>query len=203
MEVFDRIVEVARKLFCSQGCKRVTMDEIAVQLGMSKKTLYQYHSQKDSLIKEIMQRDLAAHVKQIHEIRASAENPLDECLKSLEFMSSIMATHSPMYFVDLQKFYPNVWRLFLQFKSETLIGVIESNLEQGVKEQLYRKNINIKILARMRIESIELAFDQSKFPMAEFSLVDVQRESLLHFLYGIVTIKGHELINKYLNIKEN
>ena len=80
--------------------------------------------------------------------------------------------------------------------------MVENNLRRGIKEGLYRPDINIKVLAKLRIEQVELAMNPAVFPPAKFNIGDVQVTLLDHFLHGITTLKGHKLINKYKQIKE-
>ena len=80
--------------------------------------------------------------------------------------------------------------------------MIVTNLEKGIKVGLYRNNIDLKILAKFRIEQVEMAMDHNIFPLDIFNLTKVQVELLDHFLRGICTLKGHKLMNKYQQIIE-
>ena len=65
-----------------------------------------------------------------------------------------------------------------------------------------RKDVNIKLLARMRLENIGMGFQEKIFPISQFNMLEVQLAMTEHFLYGICTLKGHKLINKHKNIVE-
>ncbi|MFM7727612.1 MAG: hypothetical protein ACKO7B_12980, partial [Flavobacteriales bacterium] len=73
---------------------------------------------------------------------------------------------------------------------------------RGIRSGLYRKDIDVKILARLRLEEVEMGYNPKTYPPSRFNIPDVQLALLDHFLHGIVTIKGHRLINRYKHIQE-
>ena len=78
--------------------------------------------------------------------------------------------------------------------------MVEETLLRGTKQNLIRPDINVKILSRLRMEQIEMGFNPAIFPPDKFKIVEVQLSMLDHFLYGICTLRGHKLINKYKQI---
>jgi hypothetical protein len=84
-----------------------------------------------------------------------------------------------------------------------LYQVLKQNLERGIKEELYRPEINVDILTRFRIESMMLAFNSEVFPTNRTHLINIQEEILEHFLYGLSTAKGQRLIQKYKQQRKN
>ena len=100
-------------------------------------------------------------------------------------------------FYDLQKYHPDAWQLFIEYKENYILSIIEKNLKRGIEEGLYRENLNVKIMARLRAFQIEMAFNPAIFPPEKFNLVDIQLQMIDHFLRGIATDKGHKMINKY------
>ena len=83
-----------------------------------------------------------------------------------------------------------------------MMGFVEENLRNGIREDLYRKDINVKIMAKYRMEQVGMAFNPTIFPPDKYNIKDVQMILLDHFVHGITTLKGHKLINKYKEIKE-
>jgi hypothetical protein len=106
-------------------------------------------------------------------------------------------------FYDLFKYHHESWKIYKNFKDKNLASMVEANLARGIQEKLYRSDIHLKALAKLRIEEVEMGFNQDIFPSDQFSLVEVQIEMLKHFLLGISSIKGHKLVNTYMNILEN
>ena len=85
---------------------------------------------------------------------------------------------------------------------EFVVNCVVVSLEKGKKDGLVRLDINSNILAKLRGEEIEMGFNPAVFPIDKFKILDVQIAFVEHFLYGICTLKGHKLINKYKKIVE-
>jgi len=198
MDVKERIREKAKELFFRYGFKSVTMDEIASQLGMSKKTLYQYYGDKDMLVDEIMDGEMECMRADYHEMKAAAENAIDECLRDLESMEAVMNTMNPIVVFDLEKFYPKTFAKFKKHKNTFWLEEIRSNIERGRSEELYRTDFDVEIIARFRIDAAFIMFNQEMFPYPKYNLMQVGKEIYLHFLNGIVTTKGKKILDKYI-----
>src|ERR1700753_3107574 len=104
---------------------------------------------------------------------------------------------NPNLFYDLQKYHPKVWKLFKRFKEDCIENMVEESIRKGIEQGLVRSDINTKIIARLRMEEVEMAFDAETFPPEKFKIIDIQLSLLDHFLHGICTLKGHKLINKH------
>lgn len=197
-----RIMDVSRALFFRHGLKSITMDDIAQQLGMSKKTIYLHYGDKDALVMALMRLETSCHEKEILEIRKSSENSIHEILLAMNTFAAAFARINPTFFHDLQKHHPAPWKMFKDFKDKQMIGFLEENLRRGIRQELYRRDINIKVLSRLRMSEVELGFNPQIFPTDQFAMADVQMILLEHFLYGIVSLKGYKMINRYKQINE-
>ncbi|MBB5281980.1 AcrR family transcriptional regulator [Rhabdobacter roseus] len=194
----DRILETAEKLFWRYGVKSVTMDDMARELGISKKTIYQHFADKDAIINEVVGMELSCERSDISQLEIEAQNPVDEMLQASRYLSKELASMNPVLLYDLKKYYPKAWNLFQAHKQQHMMKSIRRNLEQGIALELYRPDLNVEILSRLRLEQVEMAFDPSIFPPSRFSMIDVQMEFLHHFLRGLLTEKGFQLYNHYL-----
>ena len=197
----SRILQAANELFFRQGIKRITMDDIAGHLGMSKKTIYRSFRDKNELVTALTVQELETQALEMSEIRKSSENSVDEIVQVMGCVSRTFGRTHPSLFYDLQKYHGGAWDNFRIFKEKELTGFIEENLRRGIRFELYRKNLKIKILARLRIEEIEMGFNPAIFPPGKFPITEVQLEMLDHFLHGIVTLKGFKLIDKYKRLR--
>ncbi|HEU4716283.1 MAG TPA: TetR/AcrR family transcriptional regulator [Bacteroidia bacterium] len=202
METKERIVSAAFELFFRYGIKSVTMDDIAKHLSMSKKTIYQFFRDKDEVVHTLMERALEEDHRDFENISKNSENVVESVFVMMKKMHDIFSNINPNIFYDLRKYHPKTWDLFHRFKTEFVMGMVESELEKGKKEGLVRADINSRVLSRLRGEEIEMGFDPSLFPPDKFRILDVQLALTEHFLYGICTLKGHKLINKYKQIVE-
>jgi hypothetical protein len=102
----------------------------------------------------------------------------------------------------MQKYHPAAYKLFRDFKEKNILRMVEDNLRKGISQGLYRRDINIPVIARLRIEQVEMGMNPHLFPSQVFRLADVQLAIFDHFMHGITTLKGHKLINKYKQITE-
>lgn len=197
-----RILQGADELFRRYGIKNVTMDEIARHLGISKKTIYQSYEDKNSLVVSLMQEDIRGHVNQFEAFHNKSKNAIEEILHIMQYISGIFAKTNPSVFVDMQRYHPDAWIVFRNFKEKNALQHVIRNLERGREEGLYRNDFSIKILSRLRLEEIEMAMNPTIYPPDKFSIHEVQVQMLDHFLHGICTLKGHKMLNKYKQIQE-
>jgi len=195
----QRIVEKAQELFFRFGLKNVTMDDIATKLGMSKKTIYQFYTDKDTLIDAVVQREIDNDVVECAEHLLISENAVHEVFLALDMMQEMMSTMNPVIFFEMQKYYPSAFKKMNDHKNKFLYKIIKENIEKGIKEELYREGINIEIITKFRIESIFIAFNTELFPPNKYSLFQIETEMMEHFLYGICTTKGQKQLTKYKN----
>jgi hypothetical protein len=202
METKEQIVHSAQKLFFRNGIRSVSMDDIAADGGISKKTIYQFFTDKDELVHELIKEKLKEDETMIRSIHHSCKNVIDEILNISKHMEKVLSQIHSSIFYDLQKYHPKTWALFSEFKNGCILKMVEESLVSGVKQGLVRSDIDIKILTRMRLEQINMAFNPTLFPPDQFNQLQVHLTLLDHFLYGTCTLKGHKLINKYKQITE-
>ena len=202
MEMKERIQQKARELFMRYGFRSVTMDEIAGQLGISKKTVYQFFEDKDGLVEAVMQKEMdymhTECLRQLHE----SDNAIEEVFKDMDCMEEVIDSMNPQIIFDLEKFYPKTFEKFKKHKNTFLLDIIKKNLQRGMTEDLYRNDINIDIVARFRLESSFLAFNQEIYPFGKYNLLDVSNEIYFLYMHGIATTKGKKLIDKYIQQRQ-
>ncbi|MEO8584195.1 MAG: TetR/AcrR family transcriptional regulator [Flavitalea sp.] len=192
-----RIQEKANDLFCKYGVKSITMDEIATQLGASKKTIYQYHSDKDELVEAVVSNIIAFTQEKCQNNADTAKDAVHELFQAMDFVQEIVSDMNPSMMHDLERFHPKSFRTFLDHKNKYLYHLIKANLQRGLDEELYRPDINIDIMAKFRLEGMMIAFNQDAFPASKFNLAELQRSIIEHFLFGVASMKGYKLILKY------
>jgi AcrR family transcriptional regulator len=188
----ERIIQGGEDLFLTAGIKSVTMDDIAKHLGISKKTIYHFFKDKNELVIALTKKKLQDDEDKMCAIMQNSENVIDELNNMMKCSEEIFSRINPIVIHDMQKYHPDAWKQFQNFKSDVLIRTLEELLNKGVKQG--------KIMARMRVAQVELGFNTTQFPMAEFSPWKVQVQFLEHFNYGICTLKGYKLLNQYKNI---
>lgn len=205
MEIKERIQEKSHELFMRYGIRSVSMDDIAMQLGVSKKTIYQYFVDKDELVDAVLGDEVGQGQEDCMKCFSDSKDAVEEIFLTMEHIVEQFRNMNPMVLYDLQKFHYVSFQKFLKYKNEFLFDMIRKNLERGVKEELFRPEINVDILSKFRLETMMLAFNMDVFPPRKYSLADVTREIIEHYLYGVSTLKGYKLILKYneQRIKKN
>lgn len=193
--VKERIIKTALNLFWRYGIRSVTMDDIARDLGISKRTIYQHYSDKEAILALVIQEEISTQKCELQKLEALAENPIEEAMYATVQMQETLADMNPTLLYDLKKYYPNAWELFQSYKHEYIIRNIRENLARGIAMGLYRPDIDADVLSLLRVEQIVLAFDPTVYPAKKFSMMHVQTQFLNHFLRGILSEKGFEYYN--------
>jgi AcrR family transcriptional regulator len=197
METKERILIKAEELFMRYGIRSVSMDDIANNLGMSKKTLYQYYADKDELVDAVVDGHIKGIQKDCIGCKNDARDALHEIFIMMERIMEEFSNMNPMLLYDLEKFHFKAYQRFREHKDKFLAQVIRQNLEWGIKDELYRADINIDVLCKFRLESMMIPFNVGVFPPGKYNLAALSEVIMEHFVYGLATIKGHKLIQKY------
>jgi TetR/AcrR family transcriptional regulator, cholesterol catabolism regulator len=197
MEPKERIRKKANDLVMQYGIRSVSMDDIAAALGMSKKTIYQFYADKDELIDAVVDDELRQTELDCLFSKNNAGDAVEEMFMTMEQIHDQFQNMNPMVLYDLQKFHPASFENFLKHKNEFLFKVIKQNIERGVREELYRPEINIDVISKYRLEAMLIPFNIAVYPPSKYSLAAVTQETIELFLYGLASLKGHKLILKY------
>jgi AcrR family transcriptional regulator len=193
----DRIRQKADELFMRYGLRSVSMDDIAYSLGISKKTIYQFFADKNELVDAVLAETLSYNKQNCDRNRTASTNAVEEIFFSMEIAEQIFRNMHPSVLYDMQKYHPQAFARFLKHKNDYLYNVISKNLERGIKEELYRPEIDIEIISRYRVESMMLAFNPEFHISQKHNLAEVEQQLIEHYLFGIASLKGHKLILKY------
>lgn len=197
MEPKERILGKAHELFNRYGIRSVSMDDIAAQTGMSKKTLYLYFADKEELVNAVFSRIMEDNRQACFQSQTTAENAPHEVFLAFDRVQEMFATMNPAVLFDMEKYHAPTFGKFKAYQNEFLYGMIRANINRGIEEGYYRPELDADITTRYRIASMMMAFNLDIFPMSRTSLWQVQWELLMAFLYGIATAKGEKMIQKY------
>lgn len=197
MNIRDRIKQKADDLYRRYGIKSVTMDEIASQLGVSKKTIYQSFNDKNELVDAVIAEMLDYNKICCQDSCTRSQNAVHEVYLSMDILRDMLENMNPSILFDIERGHPQTFKKFSDYKYNFLSDLMKKNIERGKKEGLYRPEINADLITKIRLETIMLPFNEEIFPKNQYSLVYVQQELIEYFLYGMVTSKGYKLITKY------
>ena len=183
-------------LFMRLGIKSITMDDVARELGISKKTLYTFVENKDDLVKKMLQRHIESEKTHCQVVFNAASNAIEEMFAVIENNTQQMSQMKANVIHDLQKYHRDAWEMMSEYQKGFLYRVVKSNLERGVSEGLYREDFDIDIVTRIHIASSFQLFDETIFPQNAFRRDVVFKEYLHHYLHGILSEKGRKFIQK-------
>jgi AcrR family transcriptional regulator len=200
MSQIERIIQGGEELFLTAGIKSVTMDDIAKHLGMSKKTIYQFFKDKNELVMGLVKKKLQEDEDQMCALISKSGNVIEEMINMMKCSEEIFSRINPIVIHDLQKYHPEAWQQFQDFKAGVIVRTLEELLTKGIQQGYIRPDIDVKIMARMRVMQVEMGFNTNIFPLAEFSPWKVQYQLLEHFNFGICTLKGFKLLDEYKNV---
>jgi len=197
MDVKERILVKSEEMFMQFGIRSVSMDDIANNLGMSKKTLYQYFADKDELVDAVIEGHISGVEEKCLGCRQDATDAIHEIFLSMEYITEELSNMNPMLLYDLEKFHYRSFQRFKAYKDKFLAEMIKKNIEWGIRDELYRTDFTVDVLCKFRVESMMIPFNVAIFPPGRFKLAALSEEIIQHFVYGLATIKGHKLIQKY------
>ncbi|SFW87558.1 TetR/AcrR family transcriptional regulator [Chitinophaga sancti] len=197
MEIQERILDTAFNLFSQFGTRSITMDDIAQKMGVSKKTLYAHFADKDELVTHAISRHLLTIDKDCKENQTQAEDAIGELFLVMQMLDKQFRNMKPFVLLDLQRYHAAAYQAFLSYRDNSLQSTIRQNLERGIREGLYRSNLEVDILTRYRLATAMLCFQPDVFAPGLYEMSKVQRILLEHFLYGLVSSKGFERIEAY------
>jgi AcrR family transcriptional regulator len=198
MEVRDRIIEEATKQFFQFGIRNVTMDEIAVTLGISKRTVYEIFKDKSELVQTCIGKLTEYQDKNIVKVVSESSNVIEAIFVFMREGIKAMNSINPVFFKDFEKLYPALWR---KLEKEALAKRLELSvklLTAGVDQGLFRKDMNTEIVSKLFHTQINLLADDTVFPRDKYNHAEVFQNMIINFTRGISTQRGIEIIDKML-----
>ncbi|WP_291864667.1 TetR/AcrR family transcriptional regulator [Maribacter sp.] len=199
----DLILKKATDMFLNLGFKSVTMDDLANEIAISKKTIYSHFKNKSELVQEVTM-DMFCNISEgIDSICALEKNPIEELYDIKKFVLLHLKDEksSPQY--QLQKYYPKIHNTIRQKHFEVMQDCVVINIKRGIDLGIYRENLNIEFVSRIYFSGITNIKDQQLFPLEIFPIRTLMDEYLEYHLRGIVTPKGRKILNTIINSNHN
>jgi AcrR family transcriptional regulator len=193
----NRILFKARDLMTRHGVKHVTMDDIATQLGISKKTIYQFYKDKDAVVMAVVNLELEEQSLKCQQTQDNADNAVHEMFMILEDIQQMFKNMNPMTMNELAKYFPEAFNRIQTHKDEFMHKIIKTNLIKGIEQGVYRKEIDPEILSIYRLETSFVPFNTTLYPFSKFDIGKVTLQIIENFVYGVMSLKGIELMEKY------
>ena len=176
------------------GFKSIGVDDIAKELGISKKTLYQEFKDKSDIVQQVVSSAIEKEERETKDINANAINAIDEIIHMSKNIGSKYQETQPSIIFELRKYYPKAWSLFQFHKKNHVFNHIKQNIERGIKEGLYRSNIKTDIIATLFVNKMDMFLDGDAFGEKKYSFQEVYFEMMRYHIRGIASEKGREYL---------
>jgi len=203
LETRKEIVELAQKRFSLHGFKSVTMDDLARDLGMSKKTLYEVVGNKQTLIDLVLDRDMECDDQAILQASENAVDAIEEMLEIAKHFTQSMRETNPASLYDLQKYYRKSWERLDCHHNEKMIDHVRTNLRRGQSEGLYRKELHLELIAQIFVSAPQAMMDPDRMRVGQQEWNNLANQLIHYHLLGVCSPAGRDLLSSYLERSTN
>ena len=186
-EIRERIISFAREHFMHEGFSKVTLDEIATELGMSKKTLYKYFEDKEDLLRAGIEENLRKIANEIDTITTSDGSFGEKLARVMMLIGKQMSRLSRGAMLDMQKFTPELWKQIETFRREQIFDKIGKMITQAREENIFRSYVNEQILTLMIVNCIQGILNPDVLSQNSFSAEEAFRIIFRTIFEGALT----------------
>lgn len=199
-EKLNQILKASFELFAKYGIRSVSMDDICKDMGISKKTLYQFVSSKEDLLGKMLDTERKGQLRVMRSIEKENHNAIDSLLEVSKVLSQKLAKISPNMAFDLFKYYPEIFKKHSQTKRKLLTARIVSNLNSGIKDGLYRKDLDVDLISQLYIKKIEDILDPEFWLKEQYSFEKIFVTMFENHIRGISNQQGIEYLEEKINL---
>ncbi|MCB9245748.1 MAG: TetR/AcrR family transcriptional regulator [Flavobacteriales bacterium] len=197
----QEIISQSARLFMRYGVKSVSMDDIARELGISKKTLYQVIDDKEELVHRSVEGFLGMHTAECQACLNSDENPINQMLELVKHVALTMRDVNPALLFDLQKYYSKSWKLFESFRYKVVRNEILKNLRLGKDNGWYRDDLDEEVISTLYVNLIDAITNTDLFPPSNFRFRMLVKEVMFYHLHGVTSEKGRAYLIQQQEIR--
>jgi TetR/AcrR family transcriptional regulator, cholesterol catabolism regulator len=197
----ENILERISCLYKKYGIKSVTMDDVARELGISKKTLYLHFSDKDDLVLQVLNFEAKKRTVEFKKIYERKLNAIEELLEVNRFLNFMLRDHSPVVDYDLKKYYPKHYIKSQEMRMAKMFESVINNMKKGKKEGLFREDLNEEIIAKLHVSRIMCMTENPYFSSEELTSPQVFSELIIYHIRGIANENGIKILEENL-VKE-
>lgn len=199
----EKIVHKAAELFLNLGFKSVTMDDIATEIGISKKTIYAHFENKTKLVEAVTFELFETICDGIDCICIASVNPIEELYDIKMFVMHHLKNEKSSPQFQLKKYYPETYEILKGKQFEKMHESVKESLQKGVNTQLFRPNIDVDFISRMYFNGMTGIKDVSIFPQELYTMEYLTESYLEYHLRAIVTDKGLLILNKFITSNQS
>ncbi|MFZ1979326.1 MAG: TetR/AcrR family transcriptional regulator [Bacteroidota bacterium] len=193
----QRILAAASKRFFELGISKVTVDELAADLGMSKKTIYKYFPSKDDLLLAAVRVNIERVGKEVSGIINSAEPFEKKIAVLLSVIGRQIRRISPQFQSDMRRFSPHVWDEIDTFRREVVIGQLKNLFLQAKKEGFFREDLNVEIFQLILVNAAQGIVNPQTLADRSFSAAEAYQEIIKVLFTGALTEEGKKHVHLF------
>jgi TetR/AcrR family transcriptional regulator, cholesterol catabolism regulator len=190
-------------LYKKYGIKSITMDDVSRELGISKKTLYQYVQDKNELVAQVIELSMEHQIVFFNELYGKGLSAIDELFEVNKMVAQMVKHHNPSEDYDLKKYYPDLYQKIHKIRRDEIYNHILENLKKGKKEGVYRVEMNEEIIAKVQLMRIDSTFDNQVFSSEELLSPQAFLETFIYHIRGIASDKGIKILEHKLKELES
>jgi len=194
----DKILNTANEMFLTLGFKSVTMDDIAEEMSISKKTIYAFYKTKSKLVEACVMDVFNAVSEGIDQICIVGLSPIEELFKVKDFVLNHLKSEKSSPLFQLKKYYTKFFHELQKKQFEVMSECVQENLRKGIEQGLYRKEIDVDFISRIYFSGITMIKDIELFPKGIQNMQQLQTEYLEYHIRAIATTKGIKELEKML-----
>ena len=195
----EEIIIKAMEMFLIYGFKSITMDDLASEMGISKKTIYSHFKNKTQLVEEVALYVYDRISEGIQEILARQLNPIEELYDIKKYVMQYLKHEKTAPQHQLHKYYPHVHTMLEKKQFEVMQECVADNVRRGIALGIYRANLNVDFVSRIYFACGSVIKDQRLFPLDKFPIARLMDDYLEYHLRGIVTPEGRKILNNLIN----
>jgi len=191
----EKILRYAQEKFHKEGFYKTSMDEIAKDLQISKKTIYKYYPSKEKLVEHVVTDGLTCDSTDIDAIVNSDENVVIKFVKITNLNCQRIGRFSEKYFRDLQVHTPHVWQLVDEFRIKKIRQTLVKLIEQGKEDKLV-ENYPVEIIITAMVATIRTVMTAEFTSTTNLTLQEAFRHTIDMLMNGMLTEKGKKIFDK-------
>lgn len=200
MDIKEKIISQSLLLFINRGVRSVNMDEVSSNLGISKKTLYLYVNNKSDLVFQTFSLQCENLKATFSSICNKDKNAIDELYEMDEMIILLFKSMHVSLISELKKHYLETWEVIEDFKTNFLFNLIKANIKKGIRQNLYRQNLNSHVMSKIFINRCESLVDGQLYTDLNIDLRDILKEHRTYHVRGIASLKGTQHLEEKLEI---
>ncbi|MCH8555365.1 MAG: TetR/AcrR family transcriptional regulator [Schleiferiaceae bacterium] len=194
-----QILECSLNMYFKFGIKSVTMDDVAKELGISKKTIYKYFENKAALVQRVSEHIISRIRGMMETVIQEYDNAIEQLFAMDCAASESMKNQHPALKFQLKKYYPKTHDYAVNEQRNLILHITKINLQKGIATGLYRKDLNLEIIAFLYFSTLLSLSDQETFVNSSHTIEEFSRENLIYHIRGIASSKGLAYLEQKLS----